>query len=93
MYFLVMPHRVRRVNRRAWLAAQTHCPNTTANARARRNPPNVMDFDMVDYDARKVFTSLKTKGFCASNPPYNSSTITIPVMPRRVPEVLAEIAR
>ena len=54
-------HRVRRVNRRAWLAAQTHCPNTTANARARRNPPNAMDFDMVDYDARKVFTSLKIK--------------------------------
>jgi hypothetical protein len=35
-----------------------------------------MDFDMVDYDARKVFAYMKVTGFCASNPPYNPSVST-----------------
>jgi hypothetical protein len=57
---------VRRVNRRAWLAAQTLCPNTTENVHARRNPPNVTVFAMLDYDVWKAITYLKNKGFCAS---------------------------
>jgi hypothetical protein len=35
-----------------------------------------MGFALVDYDARKVITYLKIKGFCASNPPYNPSGST-----------------
>ena len=31
-----------------------------------------MNFDMVDYDARKYFTYLQIRLFCASNPPYKA---------------------
>jgi hypothetical protein len=65
-------HLVRQVNRRAWLAAHTlqHLNNCL---HARRNPPNVTGIGKVDYDARKVIAYLKTKRFCASNPPYDPS--------------------
>ena len=54
---------VRWISCRAWLATQTHCSKITNDVHARRNPPNVMNFDMVDYDARKGFTYLKAGRF------------------------------
>jgi hypothetical protein len=54
---------VRRVCCRAWLAAQTLYAKTITGVHARLKPPNVMGFYMVDYDARKEFTYLKSGCF------------------------------
>ena len=58
---------------------------------ARRNPPNVVNSALVDYDARKVIAFLKTRCFCALiHPTINAP---IPVMPRRALAVLSGTAR
>ncbi len=56
--YITILYLVRWVSCRAWLAAQIHHAEITIGAYARRNPPNVIDLDMVDYDARKYFTYL-----------------------------------
>ena len=43
---------VRRVSCRAWLAAQTYLARAITGVNARRNPPKMIGFDVVDYDAR-----------------------------------------